>query len=293
MLIAFLALSLLGLFLLTYAVLVEPMRVPVVRRYTMPMRGLAHPLRVAALGDFHACVPWMNEQRILGIVRQVNGLKPDLAMLLGDFETGIHAPFLLRKLKPDEWARPLAELEAPLGRFAVLGNHDWLEDLQGARQALAEAKIPVLENEARLIPVGGNEAIWVAGLADQYTNGKLWQGREGADDLDGTLAQIFEDQHPVLLLAHEPDIFEEPMDRVGLVLSGHTHGGQVRLPFLGALTVPSRFGTKYAQGLFRRGGTRLLVTAGLGCSRLPLRFNCPPEIMLVDLIPENTEEFPK
>jgi predicted MPP superfamily phosphohydrolase len=102
------------------------------------------------------------------------------------------------------------------------------------------------------------------------------------DDLDGTLAQISGDD-PVLLMAHEPDIFVRVPDRVTLTLSGHTHGGQVRLPFFGPPIVPSAYGRRFASGHIVEGGRHLLVSSGLGLSGLPVRFMVPPEIALVTL----------
>jgi len=142
--------------------------------------------------------------------------------------------------------------------------------------ALEAAGIPVLSNSARRM-----DGFWLAGVEDQLAI-RQGDGRfQGLDDLPGTLAQITDDA-PVILLAHEPDIFARITGRVALQLSGHTHGGQVRL-FGWSPVVPSRYGNRYAYGHVREGGLDLVVTGGIGCSIAPVRFGMPPEITVVDL----------
>ncbi|OKL44615.1 metallophosphoesterase [Pseudovibrio exalbescens] len=285
------AIFILGLLVLAYAVLLEPFRDPVLRHFNVSLAGLCQPVRVVALGDLHASKPWMSPRRIRRIAHQVNRIKPDLVFLLGDFETGMHPPFCSSKaVSPEHWGPAIGSLHAPLGRYAVLGNHDWAEDLAGTRAILTSQQIKVLENEVRFVALSDGVGVWIAGLGDQYTNGKMFEGRERADDLPATLASIPADGNPAILLAHEPDIFDEVPERIGLILSGHTHGGQIRLPFWGAIMVPSRFGRRFAKGVFEKGSVKMIVTAGLGCSRLPIRFNCPPEVLLIDLVPANPEK---
>lgn len=231
----------------------------------------------------------MNEARIAGIVERANGLGGDMILLLGDYRA-TH-PFQ-RRLVPIEASAPiLARLQAPLGVFAVLGNHDWRDQIKHhgpARgvthtQAVLEAHgIPVLANRA--VKIGsGERGFWLAGLDSQSafndaTHGKAWMGM---DDLPGTLAQVSDDD-PAILLAHEPDIFASRPERFALTLSGHTHGGQVRFgPFVPLSN--SRYGSRYAWGHIREGERDLVVSGGLGCSVLPLRFGAPPEITVVDL----------
>ncbi|WP_136658806.1 metallophosphoesterase [Nitratireductor sp. XY-223] len=239
------------------------------------------PLRIAVLADFHACEPWMPLTRIAYIVRRTNALQPDLIVLLGDFVAGLKR-FRSAIVPMASWAAALAELNAPLGTFAVLGNHDWWVDAPAATGHLTSVGIPVLENTATMIerPEGGR--FWLAGLGDQLAI-PIGGGRfRGVDDLAGTMAQIGDQDSAVVLLAHEPDIFPEVQPRVDLTLSGHTHGGQVRLPFVGAPVVPSRYGQRYAQGHIVEDGRQLVVSAGLGCSMLPVRFGVPPEIVIIE-----------
>jgi predicted MPP superfamily phosphohydrolase len=273
-----------------YALAVEPMFAPRITRYRLrPARwpdGLD--LTIAVLSDIHACRPWMSPERVGSIVDTANGLGADLTVLLGDFVYGHR--FVSDPLQPGEWSRELGRLRAPLGVHAVLGNHDWWkdEDVQRrgegvpfAKRALHDAGIAVYENESVRLQKGG-AAFWLAGLGDQLAfSRRQHPGRRiGLDDLPGTLAKVT-DAAPIILLAHEPDIMVDVPERVSLVLSGHTHGGQIRL-FGWAPVVPSRYGTRYLYGHIRE-RTDLIVTSGLGCAGVPFRLGVPPEIALVTL----------
>lgn len=275
----------------TYAVAIEPLyRLRVVRYAFTPnpwINGLK--LRVAVLADLHACDPWMSVERIGRIVEETNALKPDVILLVGDYLSGM--TLVTRHIPPSEWAAVLAGLDAPLGRYAVLGNHDWWEDetvqVRGsgptmAGQALDAVGIEHLENRAVRLEKGG-QPFWIAGLGDQlaFTSTSLRRTWQGVDDLPGTLEQLTDDA-PAILMAHEPDIFPEVPERVSLTLSGHTHGGQVRL-FGYSPVVPSRYGNRYAYGHVIEEGRHLVVSGGLGCSIAPIRFGSPPEIVLLEL----------
>ena len=270
-----------------YALAVEPRFRLSVTRYRVQTPRLAamsagRPLRIAALADFHACEPWMPVSRIEHIVATTNALKPDLIVLLGDYVAGLRR-FRTAIVEMSDWSRALSHLEAPLGTYAVLGNHDWWVDGAATEDHLERTGIPVLENRAIEVAHPNGNRFWLAGLGDQWAI-PLGGGRfRGVDDLDGTLEQISDDAQPVLLLAHEPDIFPRVPARVDLTLSGHTHGGQVRLPFLGAPIVPSRFGQRFAYGHITEDDRQLIVSGGLGCSMLPVRFGVPPEILLIEV----------
>lgn len=277
--------------------LAEPYRLGVTRYAVSPPdwpAGLA--LRIAVITDLHICEPWLGMERLRQIVARTNALMPDMVFLLGDFVPGGRMASFGRRIPHAEWAEALAQLKAPLGVHAVLGNHDWWEDIEvqerrggpiKARQALEAAGIPVYENDAVRLEKDGLP-FWVAGLGDQWAfwptvNPSNFDFRgdayEGVDDLDGTLAKITDDA-PVILMVHEPDIFPEVPKRVALTLAGHTHGGQVRV-FGYAPVVPSRYGQRYLVGHIVEEERNLIVSAGLGCSNLPIRFGAPPEIVLV------------
>lgn len=179
----------------------------------------------------------------------------------------------------DDWR--LARLKAPLGVWAILGNHDWWYEISTVRRALADARIPVLENNAVKLGTEGRQ-FWLAGIGDQLAH-LLGHGRfRGEDDLPGTLAQV-RTGDPVLLLVHEPDIFPRVPDRVALTLAGHTHGGQIRLPFIWPAFVPSKFGKRFAYGHIVEDGRHMIVSGGLGTSVVPARLGVPPEIVRIEL----------
>src|SRR5580692_5004695 len=245
-------------------------------------------LKIAAIADIHTCDPWMSLERIAAIVERTNALNADVIVLLGDYVAGIR--HVTRFIPANEWAAVLAGLQAPLGVHAILGNHDWWDDKtvqrEGrgtivARRALETAGIPVYENDARRLTKDGH-AFWLAGLGDQlaYVPARRFRRvpRIGVDDLGATLRKVTDDA-PVVLLAHEPDIAWRVPARVSLQLSGHTHGGQVRL-FGWSPVSPS--GPRLAYGHIRT-NCDVIVSGGLGCSFVPFRLDVPPEIVLVTL----------
>ncbi len=221
----------------------------------------------------------MRLPHIRQVVDTAQTLRSDLIVLLGDYRAWYK--FKTEPVADDIWAAELARLQAPLGTWAILGNHDWWHDLPGVRRALAAARIPLLENSAVLLGAGA-ERFWLAGLGDQLAH-QLGRGRfRGVDDLPGTLAQVTTSD-PVLLLAHEPDIFPRVPDRVALTLAGHTHGGQIRIPFVWRHYVPSKYGARYAYGHIVEKNRHLLVSGGLGTSIIPARLGVPPEVLHVTL----------
>jgi predicted MPP superfamily phosphohydrolase len=274
-----------------YAVGIEPMLLTHVKRYalTPPHWPDGLKLRVVALADIHACRPWMTPERIASLVADANALQPDVIVLLGDFISGM--PMVTGPVTPSQWASALSGLKAPLGVHSILGNHDWWHDGFAqragagptiARKALEAVGIPVLENDVVRLEKDGH-GVWIAGLADQQALLPTEErpGLTGLDDLDGTLAKVG-DTAPIILLAHEPDIFATVPWRVSLTLSGHTHGGQVRL-FGYSPVVPSRFGNRYAYGHVVENDRNLIVSGGLGFSIMPVRFGVRPEILQIDL----------
>lgn len=281
--------TLAGLFASLWAFLVEPAFRLRVRRWRVASPGwAAPPLKIAVIADIHVGEPYISRARVGRIVRRANALAPDLTLILGDLVAGHR--FLTREVPLAEAAAELAALSAPMGVFAVLGNHDWWDDLAAQRRrggpvlaglALEANGIPVLENRAVRLGEGAG-AFWLAGLGDQLALAEGGGRFAGVDDLPGTLAQIADDGAPAILMAHEPDIFPHVPSRVALTLSGHTHGGQVRL-FGWSPVVPSRYGNRYAYGHVREAGRDLVVSGGIGCSILPVRFGVTPEITVIEL----------
>ncbi|HET8755773.1 MAG TPA: metallophosphoesterase [Solirubrobacteraceae bacterium] len=253
-----------------YAGWIEPRRLITVRQtLALPHWPRAlDGLRIGLLTDIHAGALHAGPGQIARAVRRLNAEAPDAIVLLGDF-IDAH-PLWGGRIDPLTIARELAALDAPLGTFAVLGNHDWKQTGDRMWTALRDAGITVLENSTAT--AGG---VHVAGLADL---------RMRRPDLPGTLAQVPNDA-PTILLAHDPDVFPFVPHRVALTLSGHTHGGQVAIPVLRRPAIPSYYGERYARGHVVEDGRHLYISSGLGTSGLPIRFLAPPEIVILSLRP--------
>jgi uncharacterized protein len=281
-----------GLGLGGYAFAVEPGLRLRVQRYALTPPGWSPGLglRLVILADLHAGMPSMPMARVRRIVEVTNALEPDLILLLGDYS---NTDRLLR-IRADwsEVVPALMALKAPLGRFAILGNHEWWDDPRAQKERrgptiahgiFANTDIPLLENDAaRLVKDG--RPFWLLGLGDQLAFHIARRRQIGVDDLAGTLAKVTDDA-PAILMAHEPDIFPRVPQRVSLTLSGHTHGGQVRM-FGWSPVVPSQFGNRYAYGHVVEGGRHLIVSGGLGtvsAGLAPVRLGVPPEIVVVEL----------
>ncbi|HEV8375204.1 MAG TPA: metallophosphoesterase [Candidatus Polarisedimenticolia bacterium] len=226
-------------------------------------------LRVALLADLHVGSPYNGRKKLREIVRRTNEAHPDLVCMLGDYVKGrIQGHWV----SPRDFAKELGKLQAPLGVFAVLGNHDHWFGAETVSAALRDAGITVLEDQAQRVTFQGSE-LWIGGISDY---------REGKHDIRGTLHQVTDDA-PVILMTHNPDLFPLVPARVNLLLAGHTHGGQVVFPFVGALIVPSIYGNQYLSGHIVERGHDLFVSSGTGMSYLPVRFLVPPEIPILEL----------
>jgi predicted MPP superfamily phosphohydrolase len=263
-----------------YAVGVEALDLRVTR-YRLTPHGWpsGQRLSVTAIADIHAGGPNMGLRHVRRMVDRANALNSDLIVLLGDY-VATHR-FVTEPVPNAAWSAELARLQAPLGTWAILGNHDWWHDIRGIRDALTQARIPILENDAVHLGEAGRR-FWLAGLGDQIAY-KLGRGRfRGVDDLPATLRGITTDD-PVILLAHEPDIFTVVPERVSLTLAGHTHGGQIRIPLLWPKIVPSKYGARFAYGRVVEGGREMVVSGGLGTSFVPMRLGVPPEIVQIQL----------
>ncbi len=262
-----------------YAGAVEPGFMLVVTEYNLSPPGWPRDLTlsIAVIADPHANEPYMTAAHMERIVDKANALKPDLVVLLGDYEASHR--FVTKIVPSAVWGSLWAQCKAPLGVYSILGNHDWWSHIGRIRGALLKAKIPVLENDAIRLTHRGRP-FWLAGLGDQiaYIHGPGRFG--GVDDLPGTLAKVT-DNAPVILLAHEPDIFVNVPNRVSLTLAGHTHGGQIRL-FGWSPIVPSQY-KRFAYGHIVENGRHMIVSGGLGCSVAPVRLGVPPEIVMVRL----------
>ena len=226
-------------------------------------------LRIAALADLHTGAPHITVGKLREIVAAVNDLHPDLVVLLGDYV--IHGVVGGHFVAIESTAAVLRQLRAPLGVFAVLGNHDWWYDGPRTTRALEAAGIRVLEDAAVAVAVRGRP-LWIAGVGDARTR---------PADVRRALGAV-PGGAPLLVLTHNPDTFPRLPERVLLTLAGHT---QVNLPVLGRLIVPSQFGERYAIGHVHENGRDLFVSPGIGTSIIPVRFRVPPEISLLTVGP--------
>jgi uncharacterized protein len=270
----FRGLLLLGAVLGVWAFFVEPASLRV-REYRLAIPDWPagrSGMRIALLADLHVGSPHNGLDKLDEVVRRTNAARPDLVLIPGDLV--IQDVLGGRFVPPEKIAPALGRLRAPLGVYAVLGNHDRWLNTPRVINALAQAGIPALEDRAVEITRGG-PPFWLVGIRD------FW----GPHDTRRALAQVTNGD-PVLVLTHNPDVFPEIPSRVSLTLAAHTHGGQVSLPLIGRPIVPSVYGQRYAVGHIVEGGRHLFVTTGVGMSILPVRFRVPPEISIVRLVPD-------
>ncbi len=225
-------------------------------------------LRIALIADLHTGGWFIDENKLRLIVDRTNQLNPDLVVLLGDYvaPNSWHS----RRVEPEITAGVLKDLRAPLGVYAVLGNHDWWYNGAKVRRAFEQNGIPVLEDEVIEIR-WRDKSFWLAGLADLWTR---------PQQIDETIAKA-PPGSTMIALTHNPDIFPRLPPNVPLLLAAHTHGGQVSIPLIGTPIVPSRFGSKYTAGHVFENGHHMFVTTGIGTSILPVRFRVPPEIVVL------------
>jgi predicted MPP superfamily phosphohydrolase len=261
----------LALALTLWATWLEPASLRVQQVDVLLAWPYARPLRVAVVSDLHVGAPYHGLARLPSTVDRINATRPDIICIPGDFVTlgvlgGHFTP-------PEAIARELARLRAPAGVFAVLGNHDRLFNGPRVRDALTSAGIRVLEDTAVAVPTPSGP-VWVAGVSDYWT---------GPHDIEAALRAVTDTVAPVLLVTHNPDLFPSVPARATLTLAGHTHGGQVRLPLIGAPIVPSAYGQRYARGLVVERGRHLFVSTGIGTSDLPVRLGVPPTIFVLTL----------
>jgi predicted MPP superfamily phosphohydrolase len=229
-------------------------------------------MRIVQISDFHYAD--YTEGWFLGdVVRHVNRLKPDLVVMTGDFISYGPYPYSYPRRHMPECATILSGVECPL-RYGSLGNHDMTIGSDYVTGPLREHGIPGLVNQAVALERDG-QRLWLAGLGSACT--------QDANPAAAIPAAATTGTEPVIVLAHEPDILPEVARyNADLMLSGHTHGGQVRLPFLPPLALPP-YGHHYVEGLFRHGPTQLYVNRGIGAVGVPFRLNCPPEITVITL----------
>jgi uncharacterized protein len=239
---------------------------PQIARYRVAIAGLERPLRIVQLSDSHVSPIDMPAERLRRVVAMMNAQRPDLVVLTGDYISGDPAAWSLAQVRAA--LAPFAALRAPLGVYAVLGNHD---GSAATRAALAGTGVKLL-------------------VAERTTAGPITL--VGADDLLRGSPAVEAMRRavrgaptgpPVVVLAHEPDFFQYLPPQAAMLIAGHTHGGQVMLPVVGTLSFGA-FIDAHRRGLFFEHGQALLVSSGLGTSLLPIRIGVPPEIVVIELV---------
>lgn len=264
---------LIGALLVLWAFVIEPNRV-IVNQTEIKIAAWPAPfahLKIAAISDLHAGMRFINEAKLEKVVEMTNATEPDLIVLLGDFISRDKDEKL--RMTPETIADKLKGLRAKYGVYAVLGNHDWNFDGERVRRALEGAGIHVLENDVAQIQKDG-QTLWLLGVPDFWMRQPI--------DIRPALAKI-NAPGPIIALTHNPDVFPTLPPNIILTLAGHTHGGQVNIPFYGRPIVPSQYGERYAAGYIQENNRHLFVTTGIGTTGLAVRFRVPPEIAVLTI----------
>ena len=227
------------------------------------------PIRAVLVSDIHVAGPDMPPSRLTRIVGQINALRPDLVLIAGDFVSD--RTLATRSYPFVEAVAPLARLRSRLGTLAVLGNHDHWRNADEARSALRRSGVMLLDNRAAAVG-----PLVIGGLDDAFTS---------HDDLPMLVRRMRALEGARLVLSHSPDPFPSLPADIGLMLAGHTHCGQIRLPLIGAIATMSEHGDRYACGRIEEDGRTLIVGAGLGTSLVPLRLGAAPDLWLIEIGP--------
>jgi len=270
--IALLALLLIVLSCLVWGFFIEPNRL-IVRQETIQIDNWPKELsslRIAVIGDVHTGAWFIDDRKLMRIVELTNQQQPDLIVLLGDYlvSNNWHG----HRVEPEVTATALKNLRAPLGVYAVLGNHDWWYNGEKVRLAFEANGIRVLEDDLAEVK-WRDGSFTLVGLADLWTR---------PQHVRETIARVPRGA-TIIALTHNPDIFPSLPQTVPLLVAAHTHGGQVNLPLIGTPIVPSNFGSKYTAGHVSENDHHMFVTTGIGTSILPVRFRVPPEIVILTI----------
>jgi predicted MPP superfamily phosphohydrolase len=245
----------------------------VVRRYALTLPGwprFSRPLRVALLSDLHVGSHTDDLARFAAMAKEVAALAPDLVLFGGDYMNMQH--FGGGRVPPRAIARTLSPITGRHGRFAIMGNHDYMYGIEDVTSAFREHDIAVLDHERATVTFEHHE-VDVIGVPDAHVV------RPEAKMLVSELPP----DRPAIVLAHDPVWFRDLPEGPFLMLCGHTHGGQIKLPLFGILSNASRAPLHWSYGLVVERGRHLVVTAGLGTSGVPLRIGVPPEFAVIEV----------
>lgn len=225
-------------------------------------------LKFAVLADFHIGFGHMNKNKLSEIIKRTNKENPDIVILLGDY---VNQSSQNEKYLP--LLKELGNFKSKYGIFAIMGNHESWEVRHKIRKYLKKANIKLLENDAEKLTVNKKD-LWIAGVEDLTT---------GFPDIDVVMDKINDNNNPAVLLSHNPDIFDIIPERFCITLAGHTHGGQLYIPFLVRLVTPSEYGMRFLKGHVVNNNRHIYISSGLGTTIIPARFLVPPEIIILRL----------
>lgn len=265
----------------SYSYFIEPQKLEL-NRYTVKSSRIKD-LKIVFISDLH--IRPNQKNRLEKIIELINSENPDLVLSTGDFVAG-HTSRVTMQI--EDIAHYLSKVKSTYGFYTTLGNHDNWYGGYKIKAYLMRNGINVLSNSNAQINVNGQN-LYIAGIEDLMT---------ANPDIYEAIQDIDTNKDPIILLTHTPDMFPKTPDYIKLTLAGHTHGGQIRIPFLGPIYTSSKYHDEYAQGWVQQIDNKtvklplnkeieldkktLFVTRGIGVSILPLRFNCPPEIVVIE-----------
>lgn len=230
-------------------------------------------LKICIVSDMHIGNKFVGIQKVKELVKKANAEKPDLILLLGDFDA---LSITNSGISIEELAPILKDFKAEYGVYAIMGNHDY--EPQGVvRKLLKKSEIPLLENQSLYLNLSGRR-LKITGFKD------IWHYKLNPQKIIGTTPSNV----PIIVMSHNPDSFVEIPERVSLTLSGHTHGGEIILPFAGSFTIPSKYGQRFRKGYIVENNKHFYVTGGVA-STSRLRFCNPPEIVFLNLYKQTSE----
>lgn len=250
------------LLLAGYSYFVEPNKLEVTN-YTIQDKELEG-IKIVFASDFH--IKPYGQKRLEKVVETINAQNPDIVVSAGDFVCG-HTE--KSTMHPKLITKGLSKVKSKYGFYTTLGNHDGWYDSFYIEELLEKQNIKVLNNKNVKLQIN-NKEIYIAGVEDMMT---------GFPNIEEALKGT---KSPTILLIHTPDIFPNVPNKISLTLAGHTHGGQVRIPIIGPIFTASNYGNKYAIGMIKENDKKLITTKGIGVSILPFRFNCTPEIVVIE-----------
>jgi len=256
---------------LWYGFKVEPKQLKLRKVTIESPHWTGEPIMIGLLGDLHIGGAHIDPQRLDEIVGLMNVEQPDIILLAGDYVNS-HEPKSARDKTENDtinWGHAiLGDLSAPLGVYAVLGNHDYQYGADIVQANLQAQGVSFIDNQAAVI----DDKLCLFGIDDEFF------GTPNDDGYYNCPANF-----PIIGLMHNPDSFFRVPSGTALMVAGHTHGGQINIPLIGRRVTATEAGKDYAYGFNKVGDTPVFVTAGIGTSILPARFRAPPEIVLIEL----------